>query len=123
MSWLTRAGGASLLLGGLLAALAACVPPPAAEVTPEVALATCQAEALAELRRRDPAVQAVALGPLGETRVERIYHLDRGYDAMERKLASVGADIARLRPPDPPKQGRRKDDPRPVGDASSPASA
>lgn len=71
MSRLTRAGGASLPLGGLLAALAACVPPPAAEVTPEVALATCQAGALAELRRRDPAVQVVALGPLGETRVER----------------------------------------------------
>ena len=33
----------------------------------------------------------------GETRVERIYHLDRGYAAMERKLASVGADITRLR--------------------------
>ena len=33
----------------------------------------------------------------GETRVERIYHLDRGYAAMEQKLASVGADITRLR--------------------------
>ena len=32
----------------------------------------------------------------GETRVERIYHLDRGYAAMERKLAAVGADITRL---------------------------
>lgn len=33
----------------------------------------------------------------GETRVERIYHLDRGYAAMEQKLAAVGADIVRLR--------------------------
>jgi UDP-N-acetylglucosamine 1-carboxyvinyltransferase len=46
----------------------------------------------------------------GETRVERIYHLDRGYDAMERKLASVGADISRIKPAPLPKYGRRKDD-------------
>ena len=32
----------------------------------------------------------------GETTVERIYHLDRGYDRMEAKLKSVGADIERL---------------------------
>ncbi|MEN9417390.1 MAG: UDP-N-acetylglucosamine 1-carboxyvinyltransferase [Pseudomonadota bacterium] len=31
----------------------------------------------------------------GETVVDRIYHLDRGYDSMERKLAAVGADIQR----------------------------
>ena len=31
----------------------------------------------------------------GETVVDRIYHLDRGYDRMERKLAAVGADIQR----------------------------
>lgn len=37
----------------------------------------------------------------GETHVERIYHLDRGYVAMERKLASLGADISRLRSPPP----------------------
>ena len=33
----------------------------------------------------------------GETTVERIYHLDRGYDRMEAKLKSVGADIERLK--------------------------
>jgi UDP-N-acetylglucosamine 1-carboxyvinyltransferase len=33
----------------------------------------------------------------GETVVDRIYHLDRGYDRMERKLAGVGADIERIR--------------------------
>lgn len=31
----------------------------------------------------------------GETIVDRIYHLDRGYDRMERKLAALGADISR----------------------------
>jgi UDP-N-acetylglucosamine 1-carboxyvinyltransferase len=33
----------------------------------------------------------------GETTVERIYHLDRGYDRMEAKLRSVGADIERVK--------------------------
>lgn len=32
----------------------------------------------------------------GETLIERIYHLDRGYDRMERKLSALGADIARI---------------------------
>ena len=33
----------------------------------------------------------------GETRVDRIYHLDRGYDQMEAKLRAVGADIERTK--------------------------
>ena len=33
----------------------------------------------------------------GETTVDRIYHLDRGYEAMERRLSSLGADIQRVR--------------------------
>ncbi len=32
----------------------------------------------------------------GETTVERIYHLDRGYDRMEEKLRRIGADIERV---------------------------
>ena len=32
----------------------------------------------------------------GETVVDRIYHLDRGYDRMEAKLRSLGADIERV---------------------------
>jgi UDP-N-acetylglucosamine 1-carboxyvinyltransferase len=32
----------------------------------------------------------------GQTIVDRIYHLDRGYDAMEKKLRSVGAQIERV---------------------------
>ena len=31
-----------------------------------------------------------------ETVVQRVYHLDRGYDHVEAKLAACGADIARL---------------------------
>jgi UDP-N-acetylglucosamine 1-carboxyvinyltransferase len=33
----------------------------------------------------------------GETTVERIYHLDRGYDRMEEKLRGIGADIERVK--------------------------
>jgi UDP-N-acetylglucosamine 1-carboxyvinyltransferase len=33
----------------------------------------------------------------GMTRVDRIYHLDRGYDRMEEKLRGVGADIERVK--------------------------
>ncbi len=32
----------------------------------------------------------------GETYVRRIYHLDRGYDKLEEKLSSLGADIKRI---------------------------
>lgn len=33
----------------------------------------------------------------GETKVDRIYHLDRGYDQMEAKLRGIGADIERIK--------------------------
>ena len=32
----------------------------------------------------------------GETQVDRIYHLDRGYECIEEKLAQLGADIHRI---------------------------
>jgi UDP-N-acetylglucosamine 1-carboxyvinyltransferase len=32
----------------------------------------------------------------GQTVVSRIYHLDRGYDSIERKLSALGADIKRV---------------------------
>ena len=32
----------------------------------------------------------------GETVVSRIYHLDRGYEALDRKLKRCGADIERV---------------------------
>ena len=33
----------------------------------------------------------------GETEVLRVYHLDRGYEHMEKKLAAVGADTERIK--------------------------
>jgi len=35
----------------------------------------------------------------GQTLVDRIYHLDRGYDRMESKLRGIGADIERVTGP------------------------
>jgi UDP-N-acetylglucosamine 1-carboxyvinyltransferase len=37
------------------------------------------------------------LAAQGETLVDRIYHLDRGYEALEQKLGSLGAQISRVR--------------------------
>lgn len=36
------------------------------------------------------------LAAAGETTVERIYHLDRGYEHLERKLSQLGAKIRRI---------------------------
>ncbi len=33
----------------------------------------------------------------GQTRIDRIYHLDRGYDRMEHKLQALGANIQRVK--------------------------
>jgi len=32
----------------------------------------------------------------GETEIDRIYHLDRGYDRMEQKLSAIGARVTRV---------------------------
>ena len=37
-----------------------------------------------------------ALVAEGETMVNRVYHLDRGFEALEQKLGACGADIERL---------------------------
>ena len=33
----------------------------------------------------------------GETLVSRIYHLDRGYDSIDKKLVSLGAKVERIK--------------------------
>ena len=38
----------------------------------------------------------VGLVAEGKTLVDRIYHIDRGYDCIEEKLAGMGAQIQRL---------------------------
>jgi UDP-N-acetylglucosamine 1-carboxyvinyltransferase len=37
------------------------------------------------------------LAASGETVIDRVYHIDRGYEKIELKLRAVGADIERLR--------------------------
>jgi UDP-N-acetylglucosamine 1-carboxyvinyltransferase len=37
-----------------------------------------------------------ALAAIGESTIDRIYHLDRGYEGFEQKLARVGAKIERV---------------------------
>ena len=38
-----------------------------------------------------------ALSAEGETEINRVYHLDRGYERLEEKLAACGADIVRIK--------------------------
>ena len=54
------------------------------------------ADVMATDLRASSALVLAALVAKGETNVRRIYHLDRGYDNLEGKLASLGAKIERL---------------------------
>ena len=38
----------------------------------------------------------VGLAANGTTEIERIYHIDRGYDSIEKKFQSLGVDIVRI---------------------------
>jgi UDP-N-acetylglucosamine 1-carboxyvinyltransferase len=37
-----------------------------------------------------------ALAAEGQTKMSRIYHIDRGYEKVEQKLRALGADIERV---------------------------
>ncbi|MCC0006452.1 MAG: UDP-N-acetylglucosamine 1-carboxyvinyltransferase, partial [Methylobacteriaceae bacterium] len=37
-----------------------------------------------------------ALAAEGETTVNRVYHLDRGFEALEKKLGACGAEVERI---------------------------
>ena len=45
--------------------------------------------------RASASLVIAGLAAEGETLVERIYHLDRGYEHMEHKLRLLGANIER----------------------------
>lgn len=47
--------------------------------------------------RASASLVIAALAAQGETLIDRIYHLDRGYDRMEVKLSAVGANIRRIK--------------------------
>ena len=53
--------------------------------------------AIAKLVDETLAIQVLAgLAAEGETVINRVYHLDRGYERLEEKLAACGADIKRV---------------------------
>jgi len=54
------------------------------------------ADVMATDLRASSALVLAGLVANGTTNVHRIYHLDRGYDNLEGKLSSLGADIVRL---------------------------
>ena len=45
--------------------------------------------------RASASLVIAGLAAKGETHVDRIYHIDRGYERIEEKLQAVGADIVR----------------------------
>lgn len=47
--------------------------------------------------RASASLVIAAMAAEGETLIDRIYHLDRGYDRMEVKLSAVGAHIQRVK--------------------------
>jgi UDP-N-acetylglucosamine 1-carboxyvinyltransferase len=47
--------------------------------------------------RASASLVIAAMAAEGTTLIDRIYHLDRGYDRMEVKLSAVGADIIRIK--------------------------
>ncbi|MDY7573369.1 UDP-N-acetylglucosamine 1-carboxyvinyltransferase [Actimicrobium sp. CCI2.3] len=47
--------------------------------------------------RASASLVIAGLAAQGQTLIERIYHLDRGYDRMEVKLSAVGAQIERVK--------------------------
>jgi UDP-N-acetylglucosamine 1-carboxyvinyltransferase len=47
--------------------------------------------------RASASLVIAGLAAQGTTLIDRIYHLDRGYDRMEAKLSAVGADIVRIK--------------------------
>jgi UDP-N-acetylglucosamine 1-carboxyvinyltransferase len=47
--------------------------------------------------RASVSLVVAALAAEGETTISRVYHLDRGYERLEEKLAACGADVQRVR--------------------------
>jgi UDP-N-acetylglucosamine 1-carboxyvinyltransferase len=54
------------------------------------------AEVMATDLRASSSLVLAGLAAEGETVINRVYHLDRGYENLEKKLAACGAEIERL---------------------------
>jgi UDP-N-acetylglucosamine 1-carboxyvinyltransferase len=55
------------------------------------------ASVMASDLRASAALVLAGLVSRGATRIDRVYHIDRGYEKIEKKLAAVGADIERVK--------------------------
>ena len=55
------------------------------------------AQVMATDLRASVSLVLAGLAAEGETVINRVYHLDRGYERLEEKLAACGADIRRVR--------------------------
>jgi UDP-N-acetylglucosamine 1-carboxyvinyltransferase len=55
------------------------------------------AKVMATDLRASASLVVAGLVAQGETLIDRIYHLDRGYEALEKKLSGLGAKIVRVR--------------------------
>jgi UDP-N-acetylglucosamine 1-carboxyvinyltransferase len=55
------------------------------------------ARVMASDLRASAALAIAALTAEGETTVDRVYHLDRGYERMEEKLTALGASVKRVK--------------------------
>ena len=54
------------------------------------------ARVMASDLRASAALVLAGLAAAGETIIERVYHLDRGYEKMEEKLSGLGASVERV---------------------------
>ena len=55
------------------------------------------ASVMASDLRASAALVLAGLVARGQTRIDRVYHIDRGYEKIEQKLAAVGAEIERVK--------------------------
>lgn len=75
-----------------------------ADITPKTRVAIVRgkkeligAPVMATDLRASACLVIAGLAAKGETLVSRIYHLDRGYEQLEEKLKSIGANIVRMK--------------------------
>ena len=54
------------------------------------------AQVIASDLRASASLVIAALVARGETTIDRVYHIDRGYEGIEEKLRGVGAQMKRI---------------------------
>ena len=54
------------------------------------------AQVIASDLRASASLVLAGLAAQGETFIDRVYHIDRGYERIEAKLAGIGARIRRV---------------------------